>query len=371
MTDNMQYYNINQLENVKLYGRNGSDGGAVALFWTGSGFEANVRASELWMDIEIDYDMYEQWISIEINGELVSRQMLTKGRYTVCIFRGMNRELVKNVRVYKDVQAMDTDDKCMFLTYGLKTDGSFEEVKEKRMKIEFIGDSITSGEGTVGAKIEDDWISMWFSAVNNYAVITAKKLDADFRILSQSGWGVFCGWDNNPHHALPKYYSQVCGVLNGERNTKLGAANQNDFQSWQPDIIVVNLGTNDGGAFTSPEWIDEVTKEIYKQHVDENGEYNRTDTNKFENAIIKFLCEIRRYNAKAKIVWAYGMLGIPMMQYIYHAIDVYKNEFDDRNIFITQLPNTTEETVGSRKHPGKLNHKIAAEQLFDYIKNLK
>lgn len=370
MSGNLKDYKISAIENIKIYGRNTFNENSIALFWTGSGFEANVRGSELWMDIETDYEIYEQWISIEINGELVSRQMLSKGRSLICIFRGMNNELIKNVRVYKDVQPMDTDDKCIFLIHELKTDGIFEKVPEKKIKIEFIGDSISSGEGTIGAKLEDDWISMWFSTTNNYAVITSKKLDADFRILSQSGWGVLCGWDNNPNHALPRYYEQVCGVVNGKINEELGAFNYNDFESWQPDVIVVNLGTNDGGAFTSPEWVDETTKESFKQHIDDDGNYNKNDIKRFENAIIKFLCKIRKNNRKAKIVWAYGMLGTPMMKYIYRSIEKYQNEFNDDKVFITQLPNTTEETVGARKHPGKLNHEIAANQLLDFIRNL-
>lgn len=370
MSENLKSYKINDIKNLKVYGRTGGDESSLALFWTGSGFEVNVKASELWMDVEVDYDLYEQWISVEINGEFVSRQMLIKGSYSVCLFRGMNTELIKNVRVYKDVQAMNSDDKCIFLIYGLKTDGEFKEVKEKKMKIEFIGDSISSGEGTIGAKQEEDWISMWFSCANNYAVMTAKKLDADFRILSQSGWGVLCSWDNNPNYALPKYYEQICGVVNGERNKELGAWNLNDFDSWKPDVIVVNLGTNDGGAFTSPEWIDEVTGKTFKQNIDEDGNYNIGDIKRFEMAVIKFLCKIRRNNKESKILWAYGMLGISMMQYIYNAVDKYKNEFNDKNVFITQLPNTTEETIGSRKHPGRLNHEIASDQLVDCIRNL-
>ena len=370
MSEKINLYRFSDIDNIKIYGRNGVNSSGIALFWTGSGFEVNVKASELWMDIEVDYDLYEQWISVEINGEFVSRQMLIKGSYSVCLFRGMNEDVTKNVRVYKEVQPMNLDDKCMLLIHGLRTDGEFKEVPEKKIKIEFIGDSISSGEGTMGGKSEEDWISMWFSCENNYAVMTARKLNADFRILSQSGWGVLSSWDNNPNYALPKYYEQICGVINGEKNKELGALNTNDFDSWQPDIIVVNLGTNDGSAFTSPEWIDEITKETFKQHIDEDGNYNKNDVNRFESAVIKFLCKLRRYNKKSKIVWAYGMLGIPMMQYIYNAVNQYKNEFNDKNVFITQLTNTTEETVGSRKHPGKLNHKIAADELCDFIRNL-
>ena len=370
MSENLKYVKLKDVDKINIYGRNSWSSSSLVLFWTASGFEVNVRGSELWMDVEVDYDLYEQWISVEIDGEFVSRQMITKGCHSICLFRGMNSELIKNVRVYKDVQAMNMDDKNMFLIHGLKTDGEFETVQNKDMKIEFIGDSITSGEGIIGARIEDDWISMWFGAIDNYAVITAKELNADFRLLSQSGWGVLCSWDNNPNYVMPKYYEKVCGVINGERNKNLGAWDNNDFESWQPDIIVVNLGTNDGGAFTSPEWRDEESGETFKMHLDENGQHNKKDTKKFEDAVIKFLCKLRRNNKNAKIVWVYGMLGIPMMEYIYNAVGRYKSEFDDKKVFITQLTNTTEKTVGSRKHPGKLSHKIAAEQLCDYLKNL-
>ncbi|MGN0143854.1 MAG: SGNH/GDSL hydrolase family protein, partial [Clostridium sp.] len=327
-------------------------------------------ASELWMDIEVDYDLYEQWISIEINGEFISRQMITKGSYSICIFRGMNNEKVKNVRIYKEVQPMNKDNNCIFLIHGLRTDGEFREIQDKKIKIEFIGDSISSGEGIIGAKQEEDWIPMFFGVIDNYAVKTAKKFDADFRIISQSGWGVLSSWDNNPNYALPKYYEQICGVVNGERNKQLGAWEPNDFNSWKPDFIVVNLGTNDGSAFTSPEWNDEFTNKKFKQHIDEDGNYNKNDVKRFEEAVIKFLCKIRKNNKDSKIIWAYGMLGTSMMEYIYHAVYEYKREYNDKNVYITQLSAITEETIGARKHPGKLNHQIASEQLFEFISSL-
>ena len=361
---------IDEVKNIKINGRTTKKISPLPLFWTGSGFEVNVRASELWMEVEIDYNEYEQWISVEINGVFVSRQMLTKGRYFICLFRGMNNELVKNVRVYKDVQAMPKDNDCIFLIHSLRTDGEFEKVEDKSMKIEFIGDSITSGEGTIGARIEEDWISMWFTSLNNYAVMTAKNLDADFRIISQSGWGVLSSWDNDPKCAIPKYYDKVCSVVNGERNKELGAYEENDFESWQPDFIVVNLGTNDGGAFNSPEFKNEKTGEIFKQHLNEDGSYSEEDIKRFEDAVVRFLYKLRKYNKNSKILWAYGMLGIPMMPYIYHAVDTYKKESRDTKVYITQLTNTTDETIGARSHPGVLNHKAAAKDLVDAIKNL-
>lgn len=47
---------------------------------------------------------------------------------------------------------------------------------------------------------------MFFSAENNYAVMVSRALNADIRVSSQSGWGVCCGWNNDPNSAIPPIY---------------------------------------------------------------------------------------------------------------------------------------------------------------------
>ena len=211
---------------------------------------------------------------------------------------------------------------------------------------------------------------MWFSSLHNYAAITAQTLNADYRILSQSGWGVLTSWDNNPHYNIPEYYKKVCGLLTGKKNESLGAFEENNFESWQPDVVVVNLGTNDAGAFNSPEWKDEVTGDIHKQKLNKDGTFNKKDLEAFEEAVYKFLNKIRKYNKKADIIWAYGMLGIPILPSIYRAVDTYVKNTGDKKVSVFQLPNTTEETVGARNHPGKLSHEKAAKELTRYIKEI-
>ncbi|EBD8094829.1 GDSL family lipase, partial [Salmonella enterica] len=169
----LRTYALSDVENLKVHGRTTGNRAPLTLFWTGSAVELNVQGAELWVEIESNYDMYEPWISILINGVPVSRQMLTAGRYWICVFRGMNENVVKNVRIVKDVQAMNGDPGCSLQIHALRSDGVFMPVEEKPYKIEFIGDSITSGEGAIGAKTEEDWIPMWFSAIHNYTAMTA------------------------------------------------------------------------------------------------------------------------------------------------------------------------------------------------------
>ncbi|TYA12227.1 SGNH/GDSL hydrolase family protein [Paenibacillus faecis] len=360
-------YALSEIAHLKVHGRTTGDLAPLTLFWTGSGIELNAKGSELWIEVEADYDQYESWITVLINSAAVSRQMLTKGRYWVCLFRGMNPDRVKNVRVVKDVQAMNGDPGCSLRIHAVKFDGTFAPVEDKPVKIEFIGDSITSGEGAVGARTEEDWIPMWFSAVDNYTYMTAEALNAEYRVISQSGWGVLTSWDNNPRNVIPAYYEQVCGLLTGARNEALGAFRKHEFASWQPDAVVVNLGTNDAGAFNNPAWGDPVTGEAHKQRLNEDGTYNEEDLRAFERAVESFLGKLRKNNKHAHIVWVYGMLGLPLMPSIYRAVDAYIRATGDRRVSVFQLPDTTDETVGARTHPGKRAHAKAAEALSGYL----
>ncbi|WP_145150650.1 SGNH/GDSL hydrolase family protein [Paenibacillus xylanexedens] len=366
----LKIYDLTELPYLKVHGRTTGELSPLTLFWTGSAVELNVQSSELWVEVESEYDIYESWISILINGVSVSRQMLTAGRYWICVFRGMNANVVKNVRIVKDVQAMSGDPGCSLQIHAVKSDGAFLPVQEKNYKVEFIGDSITSGEGAIGAKAEEDWIPMWFSAIHNYTFMTAEALNAEYRVISQSGWGVLTSWDNNPKGNIPDVYEQVCGLLTGERNEALGAGDQHDFGSWQPDVVVVNLGSNDGGAFQSPEWKDPDTGKVYKQCLNEDGTYREEDLAAFEKAVEQFLSKLRKNNPAAHLVWAYGMLGFPMMPAIYRAVDAHMKGTGDRKVSIIQLPDTTEETVGARTHPGELSHRRTADVLAEYLRGL-
>ncbi|URJ59341.1 hypothetical protein [Paenibacillus polymyxa] len=109
---------------------------------------------------------------------------------------------------------------------------------------------------------------------------------------------------------------------------------------------------------------------MYKQRLNEDGTFNEEDLQAFESAIECFLVKLRNCNPAAHIVWAYGMLGTPMMPSIYRAVDAYKKTTRDRNVSVFQLPNTTEETIGSRSHPGLSAHTKAADELTVYLREI-
>ncbi|MBD5487363.1 MAG: SGNH/GDSL hydrolase family protein [Lachnospiraceae bacterium] len=366
----LKEYLVKDIPKLKIHGRTTTCREPLTLFWTASGFECNVSGTELSVEVEVSYDTFEPWISYTVNGDWVGRQMLVKGRYWIPLFRGMSPDKIKNVRFYKDLQAMSDDGNSYIHIHALRLDGTFYPVEEKKLKLEFIGDSITSGEGLFGAREEEDWIPMFFSSLRDYACLTAKKLDAEYRVFSQSGWGVLSAWDNNVNGALPKHYREICSLQPGEKNERLGGNAAHDFTSWQPDYVIVNLGTNDASAFEQPEWIDEKTGRHYKMHKNSDGSYLKEDIEAFQTAVKDFLGIIRACNPKAHIIWCYGMLGLNLQMSICRAVFEYIDETEDRAVSYLQLPNMNESTVGSRSHPGYLCHMQAAEVLCQYIGDL-
>jgi len=366
----LKNYTIGDVEEIKTNGRTVSYNSSLALFWTGSGMEFILKASEVWIEVESDYQEYESWISILVNDVRVSRCMLQKGKQWFCVFRSMNPEIAKKIEIRKDTQAMASDSNHFVMLHSIKTDGIFLSPKQYDRKIEFIGDSITSGEGIIGSKEETDWISMWFDSVDNYTALTAKSLNAEYRVLSQSGWGVYCGWDNTVKNNIPGLYDMTCGACCGTHEVIQEAKKQNDFTGWQPDVVVINLGTNDTSAFSNEGWTDEWNGTYHKLRKNDDGSFHQDDLNLVSNAIVQFLAKLREYNPDANLVWAYGILGTDLEPCILEAIHSYCDRNSDKKVFYCRLPVMTEETTGARWHPGKKAHELAAETLAEFIRRL-
>ena len=358
---------LSEVEGLRVLGRTTKNREPLTLFWTGSGFEADYDGTELWCEFETDYCLYEQWIAVIINGALISRQMLPKGRQKICLFRNMQTKKRNHVKVLKEVQAMPGDESAFLAVHALYGDGAFFAPKEPSCRIEFIGDSITSGEGSYGSPVEEDWIAMWFSAAHGYPYLLSERLSAEYRIVSQSGYGVSCAWDNNPENVMPAFYEQICGVLGGERNERLGAKQAYDFTEWQPDYIVINLGTNDAAAFFQPEWRNDATGLKKKMQMDENGLPEKECLDEIRDRVTAFLFQVRQHNKAAKILWCYGMMGDVVESAVKGGVSDYKEQSKDENVYYIKLEEITGERIGVRSHPSFLGQQAAAEALYKEI----
>ena len=373
-------YKPSEIEFLKIHGRTTPGKDPVNLFWTGSAIEMNVRAKMVRIRYHADYVMFEPWIDVVIGGVRYQKLPLEKGTHEITIWKGAmfpgDQEIpLRNIRIIRDTPAMPGDPRTLVQIDAIITDGSFEKVDEPKMRIEFIGDSITSGEGGMGPVEEQDWVSGCFDALNNYGYLTAKALGADYESFSQSGYGYMWGWYGNSDENMPKFYDQVCGLLPDGPAADPGARDAYDFSSFVPDFVVVNLGTNDVGAYSESGQESAKAMGFENTHVlDENGAIPEKDAETLRKGAFDFIAHIREKRPDARIIWVYGMLlqnsevlDKQMPEILSGAVDDYVKATGDKNVCYFQLPPTLEDEFGSRCHPGLPAHKKAAKALVENI----
>lgn len=381
----MKTYKINSIENKRILGRTLYDAkedssnlkkDALCLFWGASALEVNVKSSDLWVLISAQYDNQPIWVSVEVNGSQVSRFIVPKTPQWFCVSSGMNKENETLVSIIKDSQPMNSEANHELYIHeiGFSDSGEFCNIPPRKLNIEFIGDSITSGEGLAGLPFEMDWITQWMCASKTYARKCCLELNANYSVLSQCGWGICWGWDGNKNNNLPKYYNQICGLLTKPNQISYGSTCEYNF-SVKNDFVVLNLGTNDNGAFFQPAWKDENGIE-YPLHVDENKRAIEEDGKKVSEGVYNFLVNIRKNNEKAKIIWTWGMIKlVAIPDFVKDGINRYKKDYNDENVFWLEFDSMEdvelkEEDKGSRGHPGPKTHNLAAKKLTEFIKQI-
>lgn len=106
----------------------------------------------------------------------------------------------------------------------------------KARRIEIIGDSISCGYGID----TDDPNAAWDSKLNNpylaYGALTARALKAECTDISWSGSGIYRTWDLDYVNIMANQYW---------RTLSKDATNLWNFKAPQPDVVVINLCTND------------------------------------------------------------------------------------------------------------------------------
>ena len=103
---NLRYVEVKEIPHKHILGRTGKVTSPLPLLFNGSGIEVVVTGSDLWIELETDCDYHEPWIAYEINGALMSRQMMLPGEHSLCLFRNMDPSSPKRVRFYRELQAM-------------------------------------------------------------------------------------------------------------------------------------------------------------------------------------------------------------------------------------------------------------------------
>ena len=326
------------LKHVRRVGRYGQGEKRCSLWWSGAGILFKTACTFLTADLESNAVEHAPWMGVMADGEPIARFPLLPGRHTYPILAGMDRTAPHEITLLRD--SMPTaDEQGPVILHGIRTDGSVELPAARERLIEFIGDSLTVGEGCTGAHDTQEWRMAWICHMGAFPTLAAEALHAEKRVIAVSGWGAWKSWDGIAEHRLGLIYENLCGIV--------PAGNvPYDFSERPADAVVINLGTNDANALNQAE----DTKAAGQQ---------------LAARCVELMALVRQHQPDAIILWAYGLCGDAAAPYIQQAVHE-RQQAGDTQVFYLPLSDCHGD-VGSRAHPSRAAHRRAPAEIVQSL----
>ncbi len=202
-------------------------------------------------------------------------------------------------------------------------------------KMEFIGNSITSGTGSDLRKVpcgKGQWYDQQ-NAYMSYGPLTARMLDSRWILSSVSGIGMIHSCCNMTITMPPVY----------DKTDLSDDSIAWNFSRYQPDIVTICLGQNDGIQ----------------------------DSVKFCGAYVRFIRKLRGYYPDAHIIclsspMANQKLTAVLKSYLSGVVN-YLHSHGDKNVYKFFFPRSYNKGCGG--HPDMAQHQVIARELAGYIKS--
>ena len=200
--------------------------------WPGSTIRARFNGTEVSVNLKAGYG--ENWFEVLIDNQRTTPIKVTNTTNTILLASGLTQGY-HSVELVKRTEGNQGPVQFKGFAFGLGQLLPPGPLSNRR--IEFIGDSITCGYGNEGT---DPALHFTPKNENNYLAygsITARALGAEQATVARSGVGILTLPPSNG--AMIDFYSRALHSTN--------SANWN-FNSWIPQVVVINLCTNDFGS---------------------------------------------------------------------------------------------------------------------------
>ncbi len=291
----------------------------VSFDWSGVYIQFCFRASECSIKMS---DTGHNYYNVFIDNQ-PSTTYDVKGDTTLIIGKNLGPH-IHRARIYKRTEGSQG----IGIFKGILLDENGEMLPWKDVPvhaIEFIGNSITCGYGTEGKAKNERWTPATENNYLSYAPIIARAFNADYHIIAHSGQGVVRNYGDKKKisdKAMPDRFNRV---YDGKEQPFW------NFRSWKPEVVVINLGTNDFSTQPFPDQAD------------------------FRKGYENLINEITNQYGELPIFCVVGpMIDEPCYSYVKQMVDDFRNIYQKKNIYFIGIPaylTNPEKDLGSDYHP--------------------
>ena len=211
--------------------------------------------------------------------------------------------------------------------------------------IEFIGNSITCGYGNESMNQADHFEYETENHYYSYAQVAARALNARAHVVARSGIGVYRQYGGpktgTPENVMTTEYEYTNLYDRSERW---------DFSRYQPQLVCINLGTNDLST-------------------------NNYDVKLFKQAFKRMVQLVRQHNPQAKIVLLCGSMmngkELEIAKKTLNEIVDESHQAGDAEVYRFDFtPHNGSLKYGADWHPSIWQHQLMASELTAYLRTL-
>lgn len=347
-------------ENVRITGRTlfaenirylGFSGSSISFSFEGRRAQALIRSNA--NEWGVDCGVLRGWIAVyaDEEEEPVRRICLDKEEAVYTLYESeQERRVTLTVVKYSEAAF----GKCGIRYLEIDTDRLLPPPAPRERKLEIIGDSITCGYGVEAENELQPFDTAMENPAKSYSLLTAKALEAEASLISWSGNGIISGYVEETAEApsdgclMPKIYEYTdlsCSeMLYGPDE---GKWEKWDFGRFVPDIILVNLGTNDCS------WCKDIPERK------EN----------FRDRYVEFLGAVRGHNPKAQILCMLGTMDQRLLKEAEEAVRIF-SETDSAAHFLALPPQNPADGYGADWHPSPLTQRMTAELVTAEVRRI-
>jgi len=202
--------------------------------WSASAMEARFSGAQ----VSVRLGGSNNYFDVVLDG-VVQPVLKTAGQPSYPIGVGLASG-VHDVLVFRRDEAFDNP--ATFSGFGFDAGALLAPPQAPARRIEIVGDSISAGYGNECGNASDGFAAATENEYIAYGPLAARALSADVHVVAWSGKGLYRNLDGSTTETMPILW---------QRTIPTDGSSHWDPSQWVPDVVVINLGTNDynsGGA---------------------------------------------------------------------------------------------------------------------------